>query len=352
MVFANIDRNFASGSVNLPAADGIRGFACIIVLVTHAITMFFPKTAPWLAGTGKIGVWLFFVLSAFLLTRKFIVHGLNNRTFVQYVFGRFFRIIPLFAISLVFYRLAGTAGLNYWSDVASALLFQKGYAHLWTVPVEFVFYFYLPILFGILLLSLKYYGVQLSLLLIVAMLFVHQLIWPYGVTPINTINVNYYLPTFVFGVLLAFVPMQKLKISVVLSFIGSMTFVIVLLISTPGARLFLFGTPLDFRLSTWFVYYGAFWAIFIAFALTDSAFLGVFFTTPVMRLIGSWSFSIYLFHWFFYVKIIEFWPGNFFAMVVGMVSAILFGAIVYYVIESPLDRFRKNILRNLNGVRS
>lgn len=36
-----------------PIADGIRGLACLMVLVAHAVTMFYPKTAPYLAGSEK-----------------------------------------------------------------------------------------------------------------------------------------------------------------------------------------------------------------------------------------------------------------------------------------------------------
>lgn len=50
----------------LPAAEGIRGVACLLVLVAHAVTMFFPRSVPYLSGSGKIGVWPFFVLSAYL----------------------------------------------------------------------------------------------------------------------------------------------------------------------------------------------------------------------------------------------------------------------------------------------
>ena len=41
----------------LPILDGIRGLACLIVLMAHAVTMFLPHSAPYLAGSGKIGVW-------------------------------------------------------------------------------------------------------------------------------------------------------------------------------------------------------------------------------------------------------------------------------------------------------
>ena len=61
-------------------ADGIRGVACLIVICIHAIAIFFPSTRDLMAGAGKIGVWLFFVLSAFLLTSKFMRSGFERKT--------------------------------------------------------------------------------------------------------------------------------------------------------------------------------------------------------------------------------------------------------------------------------
>lgn len=100
-----------SESAKLNGADGIRGLACLIVLITHAVNMFFIGT-PYLHGTGRIGVWLFFVLSAFLLTYKFERSGFSLLSISNYVIGRVLRIIPLFLISVVVYRLLRTAGIK------------------------------------------------------------------------------------------------------------------------------------------------------------------------------------------------------------------------------------------------
>lgn len=79
-------------------ADGVRGLACLIVLCVHAAMMFFTNSSSGLAGTGKIGVWLFFVLSAFLLTSKFAAVGFSFYSIATYALGRVVRIIPLFSL--------------------------------------------------------------------------------------------------------------------------------------------------------------------------------------------------------------------------------------------------------------
>ena len=127
-------------------ADGIRGLACVIVLALHTIVISFPDTFPYVVGCPKIGVWLFFVLSSFLLTYQLEKRGFNWRSLADYGVGRFLRIIPAFAVVVVLYRIFGTAGINTWNDVWLALTFQHGYVHLWTIPVEFKAYALIPFL--------------------------------------------------------------------------------------------------------------------------------------------------------------------------------------------------------------
>ncbi len=106
--------------------------------------MFSIAAAGWhLAGTGKIGVWLFFVLSALLLTRNFVNTGFGMDRLISYGGSRVIRILPLFIIAVLVHKAFGALGIAAWSDVMAALTFQKGYAHLWTVPVEFTFYLWL-----------------------------------------------------------------------------------------------------------------------------------------------------------------------------------------------------------------
>ena len=72
----------------LPAAAGIRGFACLWVMVIHNFGFFvFPPGS--VDGCGKIGVWLFFVLSAYLLTYKLVASGTSMPVLAAYAWGDF-----------------------------------------------------------------------------------------------------------------------------------------------------------------------------------------------------------------------------------------------------------------------
>ena len=60
--------NLLGKNGKLPELDGIRGMAFIFVMLSHlSITEEFK-----VSDTGKTGVWLFFILSAFLLSSYFL----------------------------------------------------------------------------------------------------------------------------------------------------------------------------------------------------------------------------------------------------------------------------------------
>lgn len=332
-----------SSSIRYPAADGVRGLACLIVLLAHAMTMFFPEVAPYLAGSGKIGVWLFFVLSAFLLANNFLNHGFNRQTLLAYAAGRFLRIFPLFILSIIVYRLLGTAEINTWVDVADATFFHKGFSHLWTVPVEFKFYIWLPLVVYILFLAKRVGGLFLAVMLFVIVLGIQQTIWPYADAPINTLELGYYFITFVTGVMLAIaMPLKRLP-SYGAAQVVCVAVICLIMLSTPGARYALFGYPLDYSLSNWFVYFGFIWAFFIYFTLNEKRCYGGLLLSTALRSLGAWSYPIYLFHWLIYRKLIDVWPESLVAMIIGFFGSIALGATVHYFLELPIERFRKKL---------
>lgn len=326
-----------------PTADGIRGLACLMVLIAHAVTMFYPKTAPYLAGSGKIGVWLFFVLSAFLLTEKILRTDFDRYGLCSYALGRFLRIFPLYFLAVILYFIFGTAGINTWADVGNALLLQNGFAHLWTVPVEFKFYFYLPFIAYGLSVAWRIGGVAVIFIIFLPFIILHQIIWPYSSTPINSIEVAYYLPTFVAGMILAFISLDKITISPTMEIFVIGLVVSVVALSTPGARYHLFGQALDYSLSSWFVQFGFMWAIFVAFMLNSRGLVAAFFASSLMRKVGAWSYPIYLFHWLVFMKLIDSYPENFYVMFLSVGVAICVGALVHYSLEGPIESFRKKV---------
>ena len=125
--------------------------------------------------------------------------------------------------------------------------------------------------------------------------------------------------------------------------------IFVILLSTPGARYILFGYPLDYSLSNWFVYFGFIWSFFIYFTLNLNGVYGGLLVNPPLISLGAWSYPIYLFHWLIYMKLIEVWPESFVAMIMAVITSIAVGATVHYFLERPIELFRKKLQRRISN---
>lgn len=129
------------------ALHGLRGIAVLYVLFSHlGLARLFLIPFIRYDHIGKMGVVIFFVLSAFLLTGKLrtelLQRGGTFGPIGTYLVHRFFRIYPLFAIVLALHVFVGhfdwyTSGLH--------LLLQRGFMELWAIPVEFKYYFCMPL---------------------------------------------------------------------------------------------------------------------------------------------------------------------------------------------------------------
>ncbi|WP_447920515.1 acyltransferase family protein [Achromobacter aegrifaciens] len=331
----------------LDGADGIRGLACLIVLLTHGVGMFFiSATTRHLAGTGK---WLFFVLSALLLTKKFQTTGFGPESLVSYAVGRVLRILPLFIIAVLVHKAFGALGIVAWSDVMAALTFEKGYAHLWTVPVEFTFYLWLPIV-ALAFVAARARSILTACGLLVMLLLSQQLVWPYWNTPINALGTGWYASSFTIGCFLA-VTLNDIrpKITDRLANVLAISVMLGLFLASPGARHELFGVPLDYAVVDKFVYISAAWAIFIVATIDGKGVFGRLVRREFMRKLGAWSYSLYLFHGLVLVEIADRFPNNIFAMLAGIAVAVAVGAASFYVIESPIERYRQMLQRVLSA---
>jgi peptidoglycan/LPS O-acetylase OafA/YrhL len=115
--------------------DGIRAIAALLVLGSHT---FFINVIY-----GTAGVWLFFVLSAFLLTQPFLKKDAVLSIWSVYAFyiRRIFRIMPMYAVFVIAFGLI-LKGAPYIRD---NLLLFRGNDHLWTINQEMTFYLIMPV---------------------------------------------------------------------------------------------------------------------------------------------------------------------------------------------------------------
>lgn len=145
------------GTGRLDAVDGLRAIAMTAVVAQHC------KLAP----AGWTGVWLFYVISGFVITRTFQseTDPEPRRAYRAFIHRRFFRIVPAYlayiAVNLVV--MAATDHRIGFRDVPFLLSFTfnwqmifqlwptpegwSAFGHLWTLSVEEQFYLVFPTLF-------------------------------------------------------------------------------------------------------------------------------------------------------------------------------------------------------------
>jgi peptidoglycan/LPS O-acetylase OafA/YrhL len=167
-------RSATDGHARLPALDGLRGIAVLLVMVYHFSYggSFSPSAMNGayarVSGAGWMGVDLFFVLSGFLITG--ILYDSRGRTgyFSSFYARRVLRIFPLYYAFVLlvlpaaawvgapdsaraFARLRDACGWYLGYAVNFMLVFRGGWkadilstSHLWSLAVEEQFYLLWP----------------------------------------------------------------------------------------------------------------------------------------------------------------------------------------------------------------
>lgn len=192
--------------VRSPALDGLRGLAVLLVLLAHSSNVGLRLLPPLdLSGCGRMGVFLFFVLSAYLLTLQLLAEADLRRagTWTRYVVRRLVRVAPAY-VAWVFAYFATRQALRIepfdaWAlaDVEQHLLLLRGDRHLWTIPVELRWYLALPVVVG--LVALLRRNLLRSTLALVALGVGLRLAFP----PDYPIALGPYAPVFLVGSLAA-----------------------------------------------------------------------------------------------------------------------------------------------------
>ena len=189
----------------VPALDGLRGVAVLLVMVSHS-----PVVVPnEIAGIvlsdyvqgGFLGVDLFFVLSGFLITALLLREQSNHGgvRFRSFYGRRALRLLPALYVLLVVHALyARAAGLSWpnevmtikwalvyasnWQIVYHFFTIASGLGHLWSLAIEEQFYLVWPAVL-ILFLGIRRNGRMVTVVLVgaIALIAVHRyLIWSGG----------------------------------------------------------------------------------------------------------------------------------------------------------------------------
>lgn len=157
---------------HLPALDGVRGLAILMVLLFHFVAQTTPTNSievvvTWVLAFGALGVDLFFVLSGFLITGILYDSRADPGYFRNFYMRRVLRIFPLYyaVLAVVFLivplvpalrgsEIAGLREHQAWAWLYAVnvyLSMQGGWVlsyieHFWSLAVEEHFYFVWPVI--------------------------------------------------------------------------------------------------------------------------------------------------------------------------------------------------------------
>jgi peptidoglycan/LPS O-acetylase OafA/YrhL len=292
------------GDARLDSIDGLRGLAALMVLASHASAAGM-NLVPGLSmeGIGKYGVYLFFVISAYLLTAQWLAapRDFGARAWARYFVRRVARIYPLYTVVLLLGWMLTPPGLGVPLDgraVWEHLSLQEGRGVYWSVPVEFLYYLVIPPLAWCLAAPLAWWwrGVAVLMLLIAVMR-----LYPSSEAPLNSTHLAYYLPVFLCGSVAAWWVHERGNSADVprvrRSWIGDALVLALLVLSIPAVFGALgWGSGLT-TLHRQFLLWGLFWALVVVALRTDRlpALSTVLRWRGLVRC-GQWCFGLYLLH--------------------------------------------------------
>lgn len=177
---------------------------------------------------GATGVWLFFVLSGFLLYWFFEKKDLKQLvlTTPNYFWRRFFRLIPVYFFCLAIYAIVYTFLYDSWMVgwLINHLLFFEAVGHFWSVKVELIFYMILPFSLFIMVLFTNFtYKVIVAFLMV---LFAYYVFEYKTVLRVNAASIQLapYMSPFYLGIFLSLIrdklPQRLFEISFYIGICG------------------------------------------------------------------------------------------------------------------------------------
>ena len=320
----------------------IRGLACLMVVIAHILSIL-PGVGKNVSGCGKIGVWLFFILSAFLLTFQW----LNKEEFkikdvIEFYIKRIFRIFPCYIVTLIIAFLVGY--ITEPKTVIKHIFLMEGMGHFWTIPVEFTFYILVPIIMFVIY---KIKNQKKAILFLIMLLIVTASLSPYTLYEENSINIRWYMPVFLMGMILAFVyqKFEKKQKKKVIYDIIFFVIILMMILSIPYVRNLIFKIEPDGYLLNKYLFFGLAWSIIILAIQNSKYIINYFNQSKILIYIGKISFSFYLIHFIVLnkIKIDNALINSLLIFIISMIAAIIMNQLV----EQPMIKLAKRINKKL-----
>lgn len=124
--------------------DGIRGLACMIVIISHVVNILRLQVGD-IYNFGSSGVAIFFTLSGFLMSALYSDKNFSVESSAKYMIARMARIAPAYWIAITFawglYMVL--PGFGYEMNAIAmlrSLFFMGNVGVFWSIPPEIQFY--------------------------------------------------------------------------------------------------------------------------------------------------------------------------------------------------------------------
>lgn len=348
---------------HLPALDGVRGIAILIVMIYH-LEWLMPTLHDYVKG-GFLGVDLFFALSGFLITSILLNEYEKTSTislknfFIRrclrlmpafwffviclYLFGTY--LLPEFQASLVYGRHDFIYALTYTMNWYSATNpgFDSNLNHTWSLSIEEQFYIiWSLILYKAFAEKRKHEHILYLTLGLITVLSISRALR--ALTGADTRLLYYSTDTRIdsllmgCGVSMVFIwkmlPAETVKkvwfnLLLICSVIAA--FVVTFSLSHEDRNLYVFGLPM-FNLAVAIM---IFWLV-----STKGTIIHKVLENSILRWIGNVSYALYLWHYLLYEYAKkEFVPGGS-QIFVGVTLAFVLAALSYYCVERPFLRLK------------
>jgi peptidoglycan/LPS O-acetylase OafA/YrhL len=336
------------------ALDGLRGVAVLIVLLSHTSNahLYFHE---WLnfGRVGKVGVFLFFLLSAYLLDRQIAIAYLSNKSSLQYwknyFLRRFLRIYPLFILTVIVCALFTAIGLPTLiegvEDVLMHIFLMRGKSVFWSIPVEFKYYFISPFLMWICHRYLKW-DVKKVLFFFVGLIIISIVIE--SLFHLSSLSTLRYFPVFLVGTLISIYELLKkdvlsVKISPLTYEILGILSLVLMLLTIPYYFNLIFDAKIkDFHNHMYYLPYSVLWGVILLSTKYGYGFITKIFELKVFRFIGTISFSLYLLHPLA-LRFVLWNPidmPEYLRIYVFFVVIVIVSILSYLMIERPLSKIK------------
>jgi peptidoglycan/LPS O-acetylase OafA/YrhL len=159
----------------IQSLDGLRAISIMIVMLAHFNHFWHLKVLDYLVNAGIVGVYVFFVISGFLITTLLVKekNKINSVNLKKFYIRRVLRIVPLsmiyiltiIAISLLLSN--PSIKQNYWipalylSNISGLGVVSYVFIHYWSLSAEEQYYILVPSLFK---LNIKKFKIVLILI--------------------------------------------------------------------------------------------------------------------------------------------------------------------------------------------